>query len=193
MSDLPPSPTVNKAEMAALLSVSVVTLNAWIAKKGERFPVVERGARGVEWRFDPAAVIAFIQGERDAAARAGAARDEQLDQFKLPGVETESPGLSIADRVKLAQLRKLETDEAIRNSFLLDKVSTRQVLTDALTSLRRDVEAAIRQTLADHHIPETTTRSIFARIEEAQRQCVERLRVMLKDGAPDAESQPALL
>ena len=193
MSDLASAPTVNKAEMAELLGTSTVTLDAWIRKK-PAFPIVERGARGVEWRFDPAAVMAFITAEREAAKAAGAARDEQLDQFKLPGVEDPAPGLSPADRVRLATLRKMETDEAIRNGFLLDKVQTRQLLTETLVRLRTDTTNAVVQILADHHIPETTTRSIMARIEDAQRQCVERLQAVLKDGTPDAtDGQPALL
>ena len=46
--------SVNRAELAAICGVTVVTIDAW-RQKG--CPYVERGGRGKEWIFDTAAVI----------------------------------------------------------------------------------------------------------------------------------------
>ncbi len=46
--------SVNRAELASICGVTVVTIDAW-RQKG--CPYVERGGRGKEWIFDTAAVI----------------------------------------------------------------------------------------------------------------------------------------
>ncbi len=46
--------TVNRAELALICGVTVVTIDAWRAKG---CPFLERGGRGREWSFDTAAVI----------------------------------------------------------------------------------------------------------------------------------------
>ena len=111
----------------------------------------------------------------------------------LAGIEPAEPGLSPTDRLKLAQLRKLETDEAIRNGFLLDKVTLRPLLTESLLHLNRDISRSIRQILADHGTPEPTIRSVMSGVEESQRRCVARVQAMLKDAPADADAETARL
>ena len=185
--------TCNKTELADLLGVSVPTLDAWIKKK-PGFPIVTRGNNGVPWEFNPAAVTAFIADQRAAAAAAGAQRDETLEQFKLPVVTDQEKGVSPADLVKLAQLRKLEREEQIATGFLVPAAQVRALMFDTLAQLRRTMNTAITQALADHNVPESTVRSVMARVEDAQRVCVQTLQAGLQDGSPDAaEAQPALL
>lgn len=56
---------VNRSDLANICGVSLPTIDAWIRKN---CPVVERGSRGRQWRFDSAAVIDWrIKQAVDAA------------------------------------------------------------------------------------------------------------------------------
>lgn len=46
--------TINRATLASLCSVSLPTIDSWVENG---CPYIERGSKGVEWKFDSAAVI----------------------------------------------------------------------------------------------------------------------------------------
>lgn len=68
---------VNRAKLAEIFDVALTTIDAWV-KKG--CPVVQRGARGVEWSFNTADVARWREDER-ARQAAGTVPDdrEKLD------------------------------------------------------------------------------------------------------------------
>ena len=77
--------SVNRAELASICGVTVVTIDAWRAKG---CPWVERGGRGKEWIFDTAAVIDWrlqravtdaVSGYQDESGKVSA---EEADRRK---------------------------------------------------------------------------------------------------------------
>ena len=73
---------INRGELASLCGVSLPTLDSWIEKG---CPYVERGSKGVEWKFDSAAVIdwriqrAVESAVTDAGDESTKARREDAD------------------------------------------------------------------------------------------------------------------
>jgi phage terminase Nu1 subunit (DNA packaging protein) len=94
---------VNKQELADILRCALPTLDRLMARYGDSFPVVQHGAKGREYRFDPEAVISFVQA-REAERRAtDAQRDELMAQFTIPGIEPAAAGLKPSDQLALAR------------------------------------------------------------------------------------------
>ncbi len=172
---------VNKAELASILKCSLPTLDKMLRQHGDAFPVIRRGTNGVEWQFDPAAVVAFLTELDQARIAAGQARDDLMRQYTLPGVsaEEETPGLTAGDRLKLAQLRKIEREEQISAGFLIETAKVRSIVSAVLINLRRDLTTGIRIPCRDANLPETVIRSIEARFADAQRNAVATLRKQL--------------
>ena len=73
---------VNRADLASLCGVSLPTIDAWL-RKG--CPIVERGSKGREAKFDSAAVIRWIKDDAVAEAVSGL----QSDDGKIPQKEAE--------------------------------------------------------------------------------------------------------
>ena len=65
--------TVNRADLATLCGVSLPTIDAWL-RKG--CPIVERGSKGREAKFDSAAVIRWIRDSAVADAVSGLQDDD---------------------------------------------------------------------------------------------------------------------
>ena len=64
---------VNRADLASLCGVSLPTIDAWL-RKG--CPIVERGSKGREAKFDSAAVIKWIKDSAVADAVSGMQDDD---------------------------------------------------------------------------------------------------------------------
>ena len=75
---------VTKKELARLLRISRQTLDLWIERYGDEFPVLERGTNGREWQFDADLVIEFLRAKQAENAARQANRDALLDQLTLP-------------------------------------------------------------------------------------------------------------
>jgi phage terminase Nu1 subunit (DNA packaging protein) len=171
---------VNKVELSKILQCSLPTLDRLLERHAADFPIVARGSNGVEWKFDAEAVLAFLQAREAAAAAAGRARDDLMRQYTLPGTDDADSGtLSPANLLKLAQLRRLEREEQKEAGFLLQTTEVRPLLTNALAKFNRDLGTAIRQGMREHNVPDTTIRSVEARIAEAQRRIVAELQNLL--------------
>jgi len=186
------SVSVNKAEMAGILSCSVPTLDKLIDRHGDNFPIMSRGGRGVEWKFDPEAVVEFLRRMEAEAVAAGQARDAVIEQFMLPGVAQEAAGVSPADMLRLAQVRRLETDQAIRAGFLIEVAALRPKFEDAFSKLRRESAAAIRSTLTDNAIPETIIRTIESRVNEAWNRAIDAVQRALANESDEPEQRSIL-
>ena len=181
--------TVNKRQLANLLKVSLPTMTDWIDRY--ELPVEQRGTNGKEWRFNVANVVDALRKQKDAAQAAGAARDEQLAQLVLPldlGRQQEAPsGLSIKDQMDAVRLRRLQREEAERLGVLVPAAAITHALTSSLTLWNRLIRTAVRAAAADHNLPDAVTRSIDARIADAQRQFVREAGAMLVPGDDDAD------
>lgn len=83
----------NRAQLAEMFGVSLPTVDRWVTSG---CPVVQRGGRGVEWKFDTAAVSKWRQ---DRAVQDATGTDKQdVDEIER--------------RTKLAKMRQVELDLA---------------------------------------------------------------------------------
>lgn len=179
---------VNKRELADRLKVSAPTLDRWLTKFGDDFPVIERGSNGREWRFDVAAVFAFLRARQAAEAAKSAARDEQLAQLAFPfDPPPEQPAtLSIADQLKALQLRRLQREEMEKSGQLVPAEAMRQVMFDAFTKQSRTLRAALTRECTELNLPAPIARRLIACIDEAQRAWVAEMRLRAAVQPPDA-------
>ncbi|MBY0335454.1 MAG: terminase small subunit [Acetobacteraceae bacterium] len=92
---------VNQRELAQVLGVSLPTLRDMV-RRHAGFPVESRGDRGVEWKFDPDRVKAFLAAMKAEEAAAEAARHEKLAQMALPLGSTATPGAVSAQQLAQA-------------------------------------------------------------------------------------------
>lgn len=179
MLSLPLSPAaeialVNKRELANILGVSLPTIGAWIDRY-PALPIVERGTNGKEWRFDPAAVRAFMV-EREAEEEAAeAARAATLAQLALPITD---PGDAFAQGITLDDIKTIKATDDLRRQrgFLTSVPETRQALTSAIARWNRAQRAVIAQAARDFALPDAVRRALEERFEDAQRQFVQALR-----------------
>jgi phage terminase Nu1 subunit (DNA packaging protein) len=152
---LPPEPgpvLVNKGELAGILGVTVATVSAWIAKRPD-FPVFERGTQGREWRFDPAAVVAFVAAMRAAERAAEAERAAGVAQL---GLALTDPGdASAVGGFSLAEVRTARLADQVRaeRSFLVEVSAMAEALADALAMWDRRVAEMLAAAGHDLNIP----------------------------------------
>lgn len=186
---LPPDAnTVNKGELARILDVSLPTLARMIAEL-EDFPVVARGDKGVEWRFDPAAVLAYLDERREREREASASREGWLQQFSLPGLEEtdeEAKGLTPSQRLQLAKALRAEQENAVAAGLLIPKAEMRRVLQTAFARLGRFLDTLPGQIGTPLNLPDEVTRAMRNQIEDARRALVRDLRELVKDADIDA-------
>ncbi len=187
--------TVNKNELAKIISCSLPTLNALIDRHGDDFPIITRGTNGREYEFDADAVVAYLRAKDDAARQAGAEREELMRQYTLP-VETETPsaaaGLRPQELLALTRAEGLRRQQMRDAGFLVLVSDVRQTLTAAFIKLRQRQLQAVRQACRDSNIPEATIRTIEARIGEAQAEFVRETQRDLETGGLKDDQQLAL-
>jgi phage terminase Nu1 subunit (DNA packaging protein) len=144
--------SVNKGELAAILNVTPATVTAWL-KRYPRFPVLGRGMQGREWRFDPAAVVAFVAAMREAERATEAERAAGVAQLGLaltdPGDASAVGGFSLAE-VKTARLADQVRAE---RSFLVEVSAMAEALADALAMWDRRVAELLEAAGHDLNIP----------------------------------------
>lgn len=194
---------VNKRECAALLRITLPTLDRWLRDWPE-FPVALRGGPGAQWQFDPDAALAFVAEKKEGADRAKQARADDLAQFALPGIgEAEQlpaagGARTVADLIALARLRRMQREEAVAAGRLVEADRLAPVLADVLGRLGRGLRGALRQALASAGVAPATLAEIEAGFAEQQREAVRRLEAELGSaitapaGEPPAQERPAL-
>ena len=109
--------TVNRAELAHTLGVSLVTVDAYI-RRG--CPFEQRGSKGKEWKFDTAAVIGWLR-DQDVQQAIGAPRLEKDE----------------------AQTRKLSADAQI-SEYELARLRRTMVSVDDMERMVADEYATVR-------------------------------------------------
>jgi phage terminase Nu1 subunit (DNA packaging protein) len=185
--------TVNKARLAHWLGVSLPTLSKWLLKYGADFPVIERGANGRDYAFDPAAVAAFLRAKQAEQAALKSAADEQLAQlrlpFDLPGVEPPPKVSSTKGELMAWELRKRQRQEAEAAGKLVPAERVRSALAALLGRLSRDSHAFLRQIGREQGWPEALTATVVNRWAQQQRATVAAARADL--GAIDLDNDAA--
>jgi len=179
---------VNKRDLALkVLRCSLPTLDAWIARDAS-FPVVTRGGNGVEWQFDPQAVLAYIATAKEAEEKAGAERQVFFAQFALPIDEAAPPGssdLSPAQRLKIAKARQAEQQLARETGFLVETAKVRQALQTACAGMAKALQLLPRTICAEFNLPDEIERAVGRRIADSQRRMVADLQAALGQGEPE--------
>ena len=179
------SPTVNKAQLAHWLGVSLPTLGRWMLRYGADFPVIERGTNGRDYAFDPQAVALFLQARRDEQAQATGERDEQLAQLRLaldlPTAEPPPKAATTKDEIEAWKLRRLMREEAERAQQLVPADGVADALRAALARLSRDMHAFVRQIGREQNWPDAYVRAVESRLADQQRASVASLRTILAE------------
>ncbi|AHJ63240.1 Hypothetical protein GbCGDNIH3_7068 [Granulibacter bethesdensis] len=170
---------VNKRQLATRLGVSLVTLDNWLLKWADEFPVEEKGTNGREYRFDPVRVGAFLTAKQAEQEQSRAEKDAALSQYVLPmdlgGVTTASGNggvLSIKDRKEALLLQQLQRKEAQESGRLVVAEDVANLLFDTLAKLSRNEHQAIRRICKDHGIPDAVMRSLLREFAVSQREFV---------------------
>jgi phage terminase Nu1 subunit (DNA packaging protein) len=173
---------VNKAELAHRLGVSLPTLSRWLTKYDRDFPVVERGTNGASYKFDAAAVFAFLRARQEEQLQATAERDEQLSQLKLPfeipGAEA-APKSSAKDEIEAWKLRRIQREEAERAGQLVPVAQVSDALQTTFARLSRDMHAFVRQIGREQQWPDGYMRAVEARLAQQQRASVAEIQALL--------------
>ncbi|UOV84349.1 terminase small subunit [Klebsiella pneumoniae] len=100
---------LNRSGLAEHMGVSLPTVDRWVK---EGMPVVQRGARGVEWSFDLADVIRWW-GDRKAAAAAGEVDDLSEIEKRTAKAKMEQVELALAEaKALVAPISEFERAQA---------------------------------------------------------------------------------
>lgn len=145
---------VTKDEMARRLGVCLPTLSAWLHRWPD-FPVLERGAKGRPWRFDPEAVKAFVARKQQEREAVEAERDRLLRSFQLPDDLVRPP----------AQIMRREAwvpGQEVLSLPLRYTGATSRREPDSDAAAR--VEQALAEVAAEHDLPATVSTALRARI-----------------------------
>lgn len=131
MTSVPKGQNVNRAELAGVFGVSVVTVDTW---RRAGCPVVQRGSKGVAWTFNTADVSQWL---RDAARREAEGKlpddAEQLELRKQSAI-TGKHELELAKlRGEVAPLDQIE--RAVANAFAELKTNLRTIPGRVVVSL----------------------------------------------------------
>jgi len=107
---------VGKSALCRLLGWSRPTLDLRL-ETDSRFPVLQRGVRGGGWRFDAAAVLAYLSGDREGVhGPAGAEEIEQLADGPSPA--SKPPAMVVHIGEQSARQRR----DAVQAEILEDKL-----------------------------------------------------------------------
>jgi phage terminase Nu1 subunit (DNA packaging protein) len=181
---------VNKRELARrVLDCSLPTLDDMLDRWVD-FPIEARGSYGVEWRFDPVKVVAFIRQKKREDEQAAQERSALFAQFTLPIDEVagdEAKGMTPTQRAQLAQARIRERQLAIESGLLVNTAELRQDLTTVLARFGRFLDQLAGRVASDHNLPPDVARAMKGTIEEQRRVFVRDMqRVLQRDTVENA-------
>jgi len=169
---------VSKVELARILGISRVTLDEWIARDGNDFPVVERGRNGREWKFDSDLVVEFVKRRDQEREREAACRDEAINQLALPfghnggpplgGEADQAPPLRPAELLMLAKLRKLQREEDYELGRLVRIADVSPLFKASVTAWRVRIRAAAERFGEQRNWPEAEIAALVKAIEDCQ-------------------------
>lgn len=186
---------VNKRELARILDISLPTLGEMIERHGDSFPVERRGSNGIEWQFDPEAVVAFVRAQREQDAAEAEKRAELLSQFGLPldqAAPADQAGQKPTDILTAWRARKIHHEMAKEAGELVWKATIRQQVTNEVLALRQFLTSAPASIMRRHGIPDAVIRTVSDAMLE---QLAEFRRKMARSGLaeppPEAEDHAA--
>lgn len=179
--------TVNKAELAKILGVSLPTMTAILARYSE-FPVEQRGGLGLEWKFDPALAKAFIATKKEEEEAANSAKSDLLAQCSLPLDELVPQGeitrsVSPVERLQHARAMLAEDKLARERQFLVPTSDMRQRLGPVWSSLGQFLQSLPAELGQRYNLPVDVIRDMRKRISEKQRELHARLGELLAEDA----------
>jgi len=185
-----PVVTLNKAEMAKRLKVSLPTLTNWLDRWPD-FPFVDRGTNGKSWRFDPHAVFDFLAERQEEEQRKSAGRDEQLERLQLqfdelfePEEQPRSLGtVSAKEQIDIWRLRELKRREAERCGKLVVAEQLQDMFSSAFATLSRDTGVFLRRLAREQDWPDAVLRKAEADLADVQRKSVTAVLDTLKQEA----------
>ncbi|GEP09822.1 terminase small subunit [Methylobacterium gnaphalii] len=125
---------INRGDLASLCGVSLPTVDSWVEKG---CPYVERGSKGVEWKFDSAAVIDWRIQRAVENAVSGAG--EESTKGKREEADTRR---AVANAI----VAEISADEALkavvsRHDVVADMATFCQVLKTGLSNMASKVAA----------------------------------------------------
>lgn len=184
---------VNKAELADILGVSMPSLNDWL-RKDPNFPVVSRGSNGVEWQFEPGAVIEYRAQVAEAEAAEARKRQEAMEQFRLPLLADASSGgaapgaLTPQQELAMSRKRQLDIEMAKAARFLVLASEVRQDLNPTLVEAGHYLQSVPERLGRKFGWPPDVVLELRQAMDECQREMVRKLRAWLEpaEQTPDA-------
>lgn len=180
---------VNKQQLASWLGVSLPTLSGWMLRYGTEFPVIERGSNGREFKFDAAAVSAFLRARKAEQEASKVETDAQLAQlrlpFDLPGVEPPPRASSTKEELLAWELRKRQRQEAEAAGALVPAQQVGEALRAAFARIGRDTAAFVRQLARENNWPPAYAAQTERRLAEQQQATIAALRASF--ATPPAE------
>ena len=178
---------VNKIELARIIRCSIPTLNSWIAKYGDEFPVVAAGSHGRDWEFECDEVITFLASKSEEERRQAAERNVQIEQLSLPmghnggplfDGDAAPPPLRPADLLAMAKLRRMEREEGYACGRLVVAHEVREAMQAGFVTWRKALHACVDRFVAEHAIPEALKRQLHADLNDCQRGFVNSMQQM---------------
>jgi phage terminase Nu1 subunit (DNA packaging protein) len=157
---------LNLKEMAGVLSVSVPTLAA-LVRRSPGFPVLQHGSKDRPWKFDPEAVIAFIQAKDQAAEAIIRERSQKLAEVLARPANEPRPRMSLDDELKVMKIRALEREEAKETRLLVPAGKVMQALEWVLTIWKSTADDRIHRTVAAHNLPDAVAVDFMRYLDES--------------------------
>jgi Phage DNA packaging protein Nu1 len=153
---------VNKVELAKLLGCSRPTIEAYLDRYGDEFPVVTRGRNGKSWIFNSEDVITFLAvKEADRRQTQERRQEEMANQAEraLPFIARRDPAISTSDAVRVMRDAIEASDLRLRaglHRIALENPGADQILRqveDAIhgwqRELRQDIDRRLREMSPD--------------------------------------------
>jgi len=160
-------PIVNKAELASIIGVSLPTMESMIRKDAD-FPIVQRGSNGVAWQFDTDAVRQHMTAVRERELAAAEAREAELAQVVLPGLDLELPASGkAADMLNAMRAQKLKIELEKQAGGLVWTHEVRQPLAIAVGELTRFLADLPTQATRGMGLPDEIVSEMENRIADA--------------------------
>lgn len=176
-----------KAELAALLKWSRTRLDRRL-DQDPQFPVKKRGTRAGGWEFDPAAVLAYLEGAPAGAkpAKAGSAPADEKPAKALPyqGVP-DAPGIShrgestASQRLKNAQAARVEDSLRKDRRELIEAEEMRIVLGTMLARLGKGLDSLSDMITKRLGLPEESSDVMRSMVDELRQNMVGDLKTLL--------------
>ena len=186
---------VTKKELARLLRISRQTLDLWIERYGDEFPVLERGTNGREWQFDADLVIEFLRAKQAENAARQANRDALLDQLTLPIAtpDTQAPGLSLDDRIKATRLADMQMLQAERAKRLVRAEPTLDLFITIFADLQRALVQNVDRLAREHAWPEPIRQAEETKMADLLRSAHATAKEFLTPKLETPDGQPTLV